>query len=388
VRVADIVSAEFAALKGVHASRLKAVARVTVAVALCGRLALSLAGRALPGTQKAKNGIKCVDLLLGNAHLHAELPLFYARIAKRIVRDGKRPVLLIDWTDIGTLWSALVVTFVSEGRGIVLCSETHPRTKENNPRIETSVLKKIQALLPADSKPIIVSDAGFRGPWLRKVVAAGWDFVGRVRGRVQARRVGEKKWFCVKNLWEQATKKPKDLGQYSLAKYLPLDARVVAVWENKRNRHKALPKVGRRKQKGIRAAREPWILVTSLTDVSPGAVVHYYALRMRIELTFRDQKCPRFGLALDQIRTENRKRVEVYLLLATLAHYALMFIGRVAERAGMHRDYQANTVSNRRVLSWARLGREVFLRAVREASERIIPKLPPRLTLEIEYLSY
>lgn len=385
MRVADIVVREFEGLKGVHRARLACVARVTAAVVSCSRLALSLAGRALPGALKAKNGIKCVDRLLGNARLHLEVFLFYVRLAQRVVPRERRPVLLIDWTDIGAHWSALVVTLVSEGRGVILCSEVHPRRKENNPRVESSVLKKLEKLLPTDSKPILISDAGFRGPWLRKVVAKGWDFVGRVRGRVRVRMEGgEKKWVPVKQLWGQATRTAKNLGLYSFAKYLPFEARVVVIWENKRKRHKALPSVGRRSRKAIRAAREPWVLVTSLkNEVSAGAIVHLYKLRMRIELTFRDQKCPRFGLALDQVRTEQRKRVEVYLLIATLAHYVAMFIGRAAECAGIHLDYQANTLRSRRVLSWARLGREIVLRALREATARCFPSLPRLLTLDI-----
>ncbi len=199
MRVADIVVREFEGLKGVHRARLACVARVTAAVVSCSWLALSLAGRALPGALKAKNGIKCVDRLLGNARLHWEVLLFYVRLAQRVVPRERRPVLLIDWTDIGAHWSALVVTLVSEGRGVILCSEVHPRRKENNPRVESSVLKKLEKLLRTDSKPILISDAGFRGPWLRKVVAKGWDFVGRVRGRVRVRMEGgEKKWVPVK----------------------------------------------------------------------------------------------------------------------------------------------------------------------------------------------
>ena len=119
MRVADIVVREFEGLKGVHRARLACVARVTATVVSCSRLALSLAGRALPGALKAKNGIKCVDRLLGNARLHLEVFLFYVRLAQRVVPRERRPVLLIDWTDIGAHWSALVVTLVSEGRGVI-----------------------------------------------------------------------------------------------------------------------------------------------------------------------------------------------------------------------------------------------------------------------------
>lgn len=380
MRVAELIQREFGGLEAVHQSRLRAIAKVTEAVLTVSRMALSLVGRGIAGSATAKAGIKCVDRLLGNVKLHAEISLFYGRIAARMLpaQSQSRPILLIDWTDIGTLWAALVVTLVTEGRGVVLCSEVHPRKMENNPRVESSILKKLQKFLPKGCKPILVSDAGFRGPWLRKVLALGWDFVGRVRGRVSARRNGARSWSPVKCLWAYACSRPKDLGQYSLAKYLPFDARLVAVWKNKHRKKKRLPTVGRRKQKAICSAREPWILATSLT-ASPREVVRLYALRMRIELTFRDQKCPRFGLALDQVKTEDRKRVEVYLLLATLAHYVAMFIGRAAENAGIHLDYQANSVKGRRVLSWARVGREVILRSLRKALAFVQLEIPPQL---------
>jgi hypothetical protein len=374
VRAMRILQREFGNLEGVHDARLACVEKVISAVLISGRLALSLIGRSLEGACKPKHAIKCVDRLLGNVKLHAEIGQFYARIASQTVSREERPILLIDWTDIGTLWAALVVTLVSEGRGVVLCAEVHSRRKENNPRIESSLLRKLRGLLPSECKPILVSDAGFRGPWLKKVVAEGWDFVGRVRGRVFVRRAGSEQWLPVKQLWGQASARPSDLGDFSFARYLPVEARVVALWKNRHSRRaKLLPRVGRRKQKGIRAAREPWILVTSLRNVSAREIVKMYGLRMRIELTFRDQKCPRFGLALDQVRTNCRKRVEVYLLLATLAHYVAMLIGQAAELANLHRDYQANTVENRRVLSWPRLGREILRRSLLTPTTAVPP---------------
>ena len=156
MRVADIVVREFEGLKGVHRARLACVARVTAAVVSCSRLALSLAGRALPGALKAKNGIKCVDRLLGNARLHWEVLLFYVRLAQRVVPRERRPVLLIDWTDIGAHWSALDVTLVSEGRGVILCSEVHPRRKENNPRVEsTEVDPTVRTIFDAGEERVV-----------------------------------------------------------------------------------------------------------------------------------------------------------------------------------------------------------------------------------------
>lgn len=365
MRAEEIVLRQFGGM-GVHRARLLCIAKVTAAALVAGRVALTAVGRALGGAAKPRHAIKCVDRVLGNVLLLKEILLFQQRLVQ-LVPSHRRPVLLIDWTDIGTLWSALVVSQVSEGRGTTLCWEVHPRRKNNSPRVEASMLRKLEALLPPGCKPILVSDAGFRGPWLQKVLDRGWDFVGRVRGRLHVQRVGSGAWRPVKSLWKEASARPRNLGMFTLARYLPVQARLVTVWKRRRIKRK-LPRIGRRKQRAIRSAREPWVLATSLRDATSKEIVALYALRMRIELTFRDQKCPRFGLALDQVRTRSRERVEVYLLFAALAHFVAMVVGQCAERLGLHRSYQANTITSRRVLSWARLGREVLLHQLRTAA--------------------
>jgi Transposase DDE domain len=384
VRAERIVMREFGGMEAIHPSRLACLAKVVAGVLASSRVGLTHVGRALGGRAKVKHAIKCVDRLLGNLHLRAEVALFHARLARQLPRQG-RPILLLDWTDIGTLWAALAVTLVSEGRSIVICTEVHPRKKENNPRVESSLLMRLRALLPEGCRPILVTDAGFRGPWLRKVLEEGWDFVGRVRGRVKVRPEGSAVWAPVKSLWKEASFSPKDLGSFSLAKYLPVSARLVAVWKHRKTR-KALPRVGRRKRRSIQSAREPWILATSLQQSSARDIVRLYALRMRIEQTFRDEKCPRFGLGLDEVRTKKKERVEVYLLLAILAHYVAMLVGALSECLGLHRHYQANTVTHRRVLSWARLGREVLLRPCPEARHRL--SLALLASLPLEFASY
>ena len=41
----------------------------------------------------------------------------------------------------------------------------------------------VKSVLPEGCRPIVVTDAGFRGPWFRDVEALGWDWVGRIRKR-------------------------------------------------------------------------------------------------------------------------------------------------------------------------------------------------------------
>ena len=83
---------------------------------------------------------------------------------------------------------------------------------------------------------------------------------------------------------------------------------------------------------------------------------------MRIEETFRDQKCPRFGWGLDDARTKNVNRINVLLMLAAVAHYVALLIGTAAEARDIQKRFQANTVRTRRSLSLPRLAREALAR--------------------------
>ena len=52
--------------------------------------------------------------------------------------------------------------------------------------------------------------------------------------------------------------------------------------------------------------------------------------------------------------------MEILCLIATVASIALWFIGFEAERRSWHRKFQANTIKNRRVLSFLTLAKQVI----------------------------
>jgi hypothetical protein len=72
---------------------------------------------------------------------------------------------------------------------------------------------------------------------------------------------------------------------------------------------------------------------------------------MQVEEAFRDLKCTRFGLSLELHRTHYVHRLQVLLLIATLALLVAWVFGNAMELTGQHRRFQANTVKNRPVLS-------------------------------------
>jgi len=349
-------------LKGfIHEARLKCLCRVVLASFFAVSLRLTDLGRALPANGKAKHAIKRVDELLRNPALKLDAQVVQQYLAGLLATE-REPVLLVDWTDIGPLWTALVVTYVARGRGLTLCWEVHAKRRLNAARIETQLLARIAELLP-EAQPVLVTDAGFKGPWMKKVMKRGWNFVARVRGRVMVRReAGE--WMSVKKLWATARKCATDEGTLELARTNPVSVRLVTQQRKRPWKNKALPSVGRRKKRNIKSAKEPLVIATSLREASAKSVADIYGLRWQIEMTFRDQKCARFGLGLDAVRTKKLERARTYMLLAVLAHYVAYVIGAMADRAGFAHNFQANTERRRRVLSLVRLGSEVLRSAM------------------------
>jgi len=85
-------------------------------------------------------------------------------------------------------------------------------------------------------------------------------------------------------------------------------------------------------------------------------VVSIYSLRMQIEESFRDLKCHRWGWSLRHCKSRSRARLEILLLVASIAIVIQQLVGLAGEACGLSHRHQANTVRSRRVLSVFLLG--------------------------------
>src|SRR6185503_1270197 len=94
------------------------------------------------------------------------------------------------------------------GRALPIYAEVHPEELLGNSKVQGRFLKALQAVLPIGCRPIVVTDAGFHGPFFRDVRALGWDFVGRVRGTATVRRQSQR--FSKEQLYATATATPRD----------------------------------------------------------------------------------------------------------------------------------------------------------------------------------
>lgn len=364
MRITSILLRQFGKdLAGIHAARLRVVFTATSALLCAGKTSLTSIGRTIAVGTTQKHGIKRVDRLLGNQRLWSELREFYKAIARRLIPEGSRPVIVVDWTSLSTTMWTLTAAVCFQGRALAIYSESHPISRYGKPTVHCAFLRSLREVLPPRCVPIIVTDAGFRSPWMKAVAALGWDYVCRLRGPNKLRKVGTKGWRMLRSFFVDVPRREKDFGAYQVGRLIRHATRVVGYRKYKgswlrvdHRQHKPVRGREGRRTKLRRAAREPWLLATSLQS-SPKKIVAHYRLRMQIEQTFRDNKNSRFGLSLAEARTRTPRRADVLTLLANLAHLTTTLAGLIAERRCLDRGYQANTLRTRRVFSLPRLGR-------------------------------
>jgi hypothetical protein len=321
------------------------------------RLMLTALGRSLGSTTSAKHRIKRVDRFLGNPRVHQDLQHWYTAMARRLLRGNRRPVILIDWTQtIGTC-NALVAGVAFCGRAIPIYAEVHDG-EPGSRRAQHDFLRALSEILPSGTRPIIVTDAGFKTPFFSSVRELGWDFVIRLRGRGVLRRMSTNARIRDPRLpfataYATATDRARDLGEwtpYAAAGYLKPLCRIVL--SAKPARAEGPPRHDPYKQRAL----EPWLLATTIRKERPSRIVAVYRLRMQIELTFRDAKNGNCGWGLEHARSRDRQRQAVLLAIACLALAAVLLIGLHAEARGASRAHQANTERTRRVYALSRLG--------------------------------
>lgn len=346
-------------LSFLHSRRRSALWRCVEGLLDGGRVWVSALGRSLPGATSDKHRIKAADRFVGNSAIHSSLPRIYAAVAKWLLRGLRRAIVAVDWTQVGANHYALEAALCHQGRAITIFSRVFPKKLQCNPQAEMHFLAELGEVIPPGCTPIIVTDAGFRTPWFEAVQRQGWDFVGRLRNRTKF--FVEGRWRSPATLHARAGRHARRLGRLTMRRSNPRTFGVVLAPKPTPKGRKKRTKTGRVKRGWLEARRargaiQPWLLITSLDD-SAKSVVGVYAKRMQIEETFRDYKNRRDGFALADIRSRDPKRIDVLLLLATLAHLMLVAVGLALEARNLHRPYQANSIRHRRVISYFALAR-------------------------------
>ena len=380
-----------------HACRRQALFKATEALLQGRRLTLMDMARSWPDAQRVRAPLKALDRLLGNRHLQGERLSLHAAMAVWLLRQPQ-PVIVVDWCDLKADRSQhlLRAAVAVGGRTLTLLDAVFPDGMQGSPVAEKQFLEQLAELIPAGCTPIVVTDAGFRAPWFRGVEALGWHWLGRLRHRTLIKPVMEEQpedWVPSKALYALALATPRDLGLMHIVRNAPMVARTVLHARQPRHRtsctRRGQPRRSKNSLQSAAREREPWLLVASpqLEALSARQLIGLYARRMQIELAFRDLKSHRYGQGFEDSLTRKGSRIEILLLIQSLAAFASWLVGIACEKVGIDRWLNPRR-STRRLYSAMRLGREALVRGWLDWTvEQLVTQLfdpPPALREQLE----
>jgi hypothetical protein len=360
-------------LSDMHVLRKRSLLRAVEALLRGRRLTLIDIARSWPGATRARAPLKAADRLLGNRHLQTERTAIDRDMARWLLR-GPQPVIVIDWSDLkpDKSWCLLRVAVPVGGRTLTLLDMVVPGKQQGSPGAERRFLRQLSALIPSSVRPVLVTDAGFRTPWFRAVSAMGWYWLGRLRGRTQVKPQDSpnhaSEWVDSRQLHALASAQPQELPPMQANRSDPLDCRLVVYAKKRQGRrhpNQRSPVKASRASSSLKASvreREPWLIVASpeLRQPSARQLVHLYARRMQIELAFRDLKSHRYGQGMEDCLSRRGERLQILLLIHTLAAFASWLAGLGCEATGID-QWLCPIHSKRKLYSTLRVGREALV---------------------------
>jgi hypothetical protein len=353
----------------VHCFTLNNLLQCSITLTRINKLNLTSLGRNFSKKNKTRSNVKKVDRLLGNISLQNESVSFYKILNKFTVTENSTPWIHIDWSCICSTTNLYLLraSISSSGRSIVIYEECHPKKNENNHATHKNFLDNLKSLLPDSTKPIIVTDAGFRALWFSYILKLGWDFVGRVRNKNSVLLGPSSKWQLSSNFYEKATGVPTCIGHGILTESTKVPVNFVLYKGKSKKRHRVNKKEnlkpGGMAERYSKAQKEPWLLATSLRGLKDLAIktVNVYRQRMRIEENFRDTKCTRFGFGLKESRSRSTERMKILLLVAAIATFICWIAGIHGKNKGIASDFQVHSAKFKS-LSIVYLGKEILKR--------------------------
>lgn len=359
------------ALPELHKVRLEGVFATAQSLLVGRQLWLTALGRNLPGSVKEKHKIKRVDRLLDNPHLQCERLAVYRWMARLVIGSCQRPLIVVDYADLDDCKEVYVLRAAVPVGGRAIPVYELVVDRYNHPDDHSRLLRDLMQVLPKGCQPVLVTDAGFKAPWFRKVEAMGWHYVGRNLGRDYLQLPESSEWRPAKSLFASATSTPRALGTIQIPRATPMTTEAYLYHKPARGRKRLTargkPSKGGTSRKRAHSERTPWLLLSNLPQQYKieKRVVDIYRRRMTIEEGFRDLKAHRCGFALRQNLGRNPRRLSILLMVAAIANLCAWLTGIVGINTQKHHGLQANTERRRSVLSVFTIGMRLIAQRLR-----------------------
>lgn len=340
-----------------HKSRLSSLLAAVESVLQGSDLSLTSLGRHMQKAIKPRSKIQEINYLLNNGQLHNERFSIYAAVNQWIIGHERLLFIAIDWSSIvAHKQHVLRASIIRKGRCMTVYEEIHAEEKLGTAEIHQTFLSNLRRVLPKGRDICLIVDAGFRTDFFTQVQTNNWDYLARVLSNMHYTPHGKEQWEPCMNLYEKATEEPHAVGLVTLAKSNRVDSHLYLhkkIEEDAKERKEIKVrkiKHGRKEQEYRNVAKKPWLIASSL-ELSAEKIMAIYRKRMKIEHDFRDTKDPRWGLGIRESRSTDPTRLMLQLLIGFLSAFILWLIGLCLEKKGLHRDFQANSIKHKRVLS-------------------------------------
>lgn len=339
-----------------HKTRLNSLMSVVSSVLKGSALSLTSLGRHMPKEIKPRSRIQEVNYLLSNGHLQGERLGIYAAINRWMIGDEKLVFIAIDWSSVvAHEQHVLRASMLRKGRSITVYEEIHAEKELGHAEVHQAFLTHLKSVLPDGCEVCLIVDAGFRTDFYMQVETNDWGYVGRLLSTMYYSPREEENWRWCPELYEQASSQPETIGAVMLTKSRRCQSHLYLYKRLEAQAHregKSLRKIkhGKKEKEYKNAAKKPWLIASSLA-ISAEKIMAIYRKRMKIEHDFRDSKDPRWGLGLRESRSKDPSRLTLQLLIGFLASFLLWLIGLCLEKKELHRDFQANSIRHKRVLS-------------------------------------
>jgi Transposase DDE domain len=237
MRVQALLQKIFIKSRSVLDKRLyRLVLEVSETLSIHKKLSIFGLGRALGRSAKVKHNIKTVDRLFGNHALTAQRVSFYQDCASHIIGNTTRPRVIVDWSGLTPCgaFHFLRASVPVGGRALPLLDMAFALKDYQTRKSHRLFIDTLKMILPPDSRPIVITDAGFRCPWFQLIKSVGWDFVGRARNNTQYQDIEIRKWLPIKTLYARATTKANFLFNTMIAKANPVSCQFFLIKDMKK----------------------------------------------------------------------------------------------------------------------------------------------------------
>ena len=333
-------------LPGLHGHLCKALAAVSLAVALAGHCHSGRVAAFVPGRARAASGRRRVERLLANPRLRVRCGevLASGRLARAVLSrwSGREVVLILDETPGRGPLRCLRVSAGYHGRAVPLTWACYREGElpQRMPRLVWRLLRRVARCLPPDASAVLVADRGLSWPSVLDCCALlGWHYVLRVQGTTRVEVEAADRYGRVR------VRGVREVEARSLAR------RAGDRWSG---RVRAFKKAGWR-DVHFTAVRDPdcaapWLLVADRPG-GPPRHVRNYCKRAWCEQTHRDDKSQAFGWDRSHV-TDPAHAGRLLLVLALATLLAVSLGARVVKR-GLRRELEGRV---RRTLSLVQLG--------------------------------